>query len=790
MKKTLILLAAITFGLLASAQTQKGYVKTKGRMVNGKHVSGKGLPGATVSIKGGNSVIVKNNDGSFSFPVPAQSFQVQSVQKNGYQLVNTDAFTDPLQYSPNPIYLLMETPEQQSQDLLEAERKIRRTLQQQLQQREDELESLKETHKITVEEYQQAMKKLYDDQKDNDKLIAEMAKQYTLMDYDQMDELNQRISDAILNGRLTEADSLLRSKGDIHQRMAEIRRAQQAEAQREEEIAQELANLEASRIGTQKKLNDVAEDCFQYFNLCKLNHQFDSAAYYITLRADLDSTNYHWVLAAADYLTKQRRYQRAILYYNKAIPSLRNKNHLSGLAVVYECLGGLHYTSNRVEEGILVLLEALEIASQIEEGAEDRIAHILTNLGVIYNETLQYDKCEDVYLKALEIYRKLAKSYPVEYESDLANTLSKLGSFYVKTKRYEEAEQMLYEALKIVNESRETNHEYDVQVAGIFENLGGLFRHTNRLDQSEHFYLQALEKYRILVKENPQAYEFGLHDVLDDLGHLYYRDKRFAESETAFLEALEVARKLVLEEPANDIRLATTLLQYANMLYISNRMEESEKVLTEAVEIYRRLAKTEQAYHEKFAVSLKLMSLLYIDQGKYLDAQHCLEEVVTYYDSIYDSNPERYLKHFQKVLSQVPQAFPTEDHANKYSVYEKWLPLVNELYQKYPELWEDHYVTALGELSYHCIFLKKFTEAEELAREALSKDPMKLFVYTNLAPALLFQGKFGEAKAIYIQYMDAKKEAFLQDLNDFEAAGIIPEKSKTDVEKIRKLLSK
>lgn len=70
MKKTLLIFTALIFSIILSAQTQtqQGYVKTKGRMVDGKYVPGQGLKGATVSIKGRTTVLVNGNDGSFTFP--------------------------------------------------------------------------------------------------------------------------------------------------------------------------------------------------------------------------------------------------------------------------------------------------------------------------------------------------------------------------------------------------------------------------------------------------------------------------------------------------------------------------------------------------------------------------------------------------------------------------------------------------------------------------------------------------------------------------------------------------
>ena len=155
---------------------QEVIVKTRGRMVRNQHIHGTGLVGTTVNIYEGNSYIVKDTTGSFIFPTPSPSFKITSVQKKGFQLVDADLLNRSYQYSKNPLYIIMETPEQQAKDLLESERQIRRTLQEQLRKREDELEELKDSYKISEEEYEKALRKLYDDENNNEKLISEMVK--------------------------------------------------------------------------------------------------------------------------------------------------------------------------------------------------------------------------------------------------------------------------------------------------------------------------------------------------------------------------------------------------------------------------------------------------------------------------------------------------------------------------------------------------------------------------------------------------------------------------------------
>ncbi len=404
------------------AQTQQGFVKTKGRMVNGKHVKGQGLNGALVTIQGHNAVLTKTG-GAFSFPVTSKTFTVQNVRKQGYQLVDADALTKPYQFSSNTFYLVMETPEQQMQDKLDAERKLRRTLQRQLQQREDEIEAMN----ISLAEKQQLMQQLFEDQKRNDKLIADMAKQYAEMDYDQMDSLNQVISDCILNGELLRADSLLRSKGDMRSRIAIIRKEQNIETQREAELVQQQADLAASKEGTRKKLEDAAADCYKFFDRFKLDNQHDSAAYYVELRAELDTTNADWQFDAGYYCCEQNQFQKAEPYYTRVLRVRRQ--HSRDNPEVYEpflvatlCnLANLYADTQRLAEAEHDAREGLKLDST-QQWIATPLAPALLFRG-------KYDEAEKIYRQYkneekdifLEDLKKFAEAgvIPKEYEADV-----------------------------------------------------------------------------------------------------------------------------------------------------------------------------------------------------------------------------------------------------------------------------------------------------------------------------------------------------------------------------------
>ena len=86
------LFAVIACLSLASfAQTQYGYVKTKGRMVNGKLVPGTMIGNAVIQIKDRNDLISRNN-GVFSFPVTSgKSYLLLGARKPARGRINIPA---------------------------------------------------------------------------------------------------------------------------------------------------------------------------------------------------------------------------------------------------------------------------------------------------------------------------------------------------------------------------------------------------------------------------------------------------------------------------------------------------------------------------------------------------------------------------------------------------------------------------------------------------------------------------------------------------------------------------
>ena len=129
-----------------------------------------------------------------------------------------------------------------------------------------------------------------------------------------------------------------------------------------------------------------------------------------------------------------------------------------------------------------------------------------------------------------------------------------------------------------------------------------------------------------------------------------------------------------------------------------------------------------------------------------------------------------------------------KDYASAYTYNEELLPLMNAMYQKDTEGWKTSYSGQMVSQSFYANLLGKFNEGEQYSLEAIKVDSAKHIAYTNLAAALLFQGKVEEAENLYRQYKTAFKDGFLDDFAEYERLNVIPEERKKDVERIKAML--
>ena len=552
MKKLFLLAALALLGLAAFAQTQQGFVKTKGRMdAQGNLIPGQGLKGATSSVQGHTTVLVNKDDGAFSFPVTTSQFRLDSVKKKGYQLVDMDACHKTYPYSKNPLYIVMETPDQQLQDQLTAERKIRRNLQKQLQEKEDALETMKAQQKLSDEAYRQALQQLYLDQESNEQLIKDRAKRYAELDYDQLDEFYRQVSSCIENGELVKADSLLKTKGDVTRQVKEQLEKGQAIQEQEAQLNQAKAVHAADQ-------EELARRCYSFYETFAAQHLNDSAAYYLELRSRLDTTNAEWLnqtgLFIADYLAD---YPQALTYYQKALrQTLETQGLMSqGAATLLGNIGAVCTQLGDYSNALSYQQKALAITQALCGKDHPDVAQCYNNLGAACSDLGDYEDALEYHNKALAIWKTvLGKRHP-----DLAQSYNNIGTAYFYLGANDKAMESHLKALTIRKNALGEDHP---SVAVDYNNIGTVYSSLGDYDKAMEYLNHALNIWQsTLGEDHPDVAQ-----CYNNIGVAYFLQGDYGTALDYFRKALKILEPIYGDQhpdvkATQDIILKATELQ-------------------------------------------------------------------------------------------------------------------------------------------------------------------------------------------------------------------------------------
>ena len=624
MKRLLIFICILFAASVVFAQTQKGYVTTRGRLTaSGTTIPGTRLTGATITFKG-SSPVISGSNGVFTFAVPSKSFCITNVQKNGYQLYDADLLGRTHKYSANDLLVVMDTPDNVLADKLASEKKIRRTLQKQLMEKEDELEALKEQQKITEEQYRKQLQELYAAQENNEKLISEMAERYSTMDFDQMDEFQRKVAAYIQNGELTRADSLLNTKGSMEERSAELDRENAAIEANAEELKKRQEEQSKSEALYARKLEDFAADCYSRFEICKLRHDNESAAYWLKLRASKDTLNVDWQLEAGGFIdTYLADYGTALRYFHKALDAAlaQEGEKGEGVAANYNNIGSVYTSQGEYSKALEMHQNALKIRLEIFGASHPDVATSYNNIGSVYSSQGEYSKALEMYQKALKIWLEIfGASHP-----DVATSYNNIGRVYSSQGDYAKALEMFRKALKIRLEIFGASHP---DVALIYNNIGLVY-----FSQGE--YSKALEMHQNALKIWLEIFGASHPDIAtsyNNIGGVYSSQGEYSKALEMYQKALKIwleifgASHPTVAQGYNNIGFV-----YSSQGEYSKALEMYQKALKIWLEIYG-------ASHPYVATSYNNIGSVYSSQGEYSRALEMYQKALKIRLEIFGEN--------------------------------------------------------------------------------------------------------------------------------------------------------
>lgn len=584
------------------AQNQHGYVKTRGRLsANGTIVPGTRLSGVTISFRGNNPAVSGAN-GAFTFAVSNNTYCITNVRKNGYQLYDSDLLGRDHWYSSNDLLLVMDTPDNVLADMLDSEKKIRRTLNRQLQDKEDEIETLKEQQKITEEQYRKQLQELYAAQEKNEKLIKEMAERYSTLDFDQMDDLQRRITAHILNGDLFLADSLLKTKGDMEERKARLIQNGAIIAANAEDLRKRQKNQEKSEALYAKELEDFSIDCYSRYEIYKMQHNNDSAAYFLKMRADLDSTNIKWNLNYADFCRIYlEKYEEAEKYIKRTLRQAIRSQSVAGQIECYNSLAIIEISLANYQQALAYIdnIEKVMTENDIYDIETDVV--VATSRGNIYRKEGQYELADKYLRNVATLIENKSDSVSVHL---LAKVMGNYANFCISVERYQDALDVYKKIMPLI-ESK------DSMITPLITTTEANIGYAYHLLGQDEEALIWLEKS---LKQARELYGYIHSEVassLNNLGAIYMRRKETDKALQMVEEVIKIEEELYGNKSE---KLIVSINNLAKLLFDKKRYDAALENYNKALEICRLYYDNNHPY---YGVLFSNIATLYCEKEEY-----------------------------------------------------------------------------------------------------------------------------------------------------------------------------
>ena len=630
MKKfLLIVMACLAISLVAEAQKQQGIART---LEKAKRPS-EGIDGVTVNILEYPNALVTKKGGKFSFSIPGKrqgdSFKVSRVQKNGYTLVDKHLQGRQYSYSASvPLEIVMVSEKQLASDKKQIEDKAFARAKRTYETRIAELERQLAEKAISDSIYYAERSRLSDDYDKYIKLIDEMAERYAMTDYKGLSEINRQILECIENAELERADSLINSKGDFDRREQELREQQ--------ELNQATAEfLAKSQQDAEFKLNDLAEDYYNKYTICKGKFKNDSAAYWLERRANLDTTNVEWLAVAGEFiLVYLADYDLALNYFQNGLMQahIQFGEDSENVALSYNNIGLVYDNKGEYDKALEYYLKDLDISERVLGAGHPDVANSFNNIGLVYKNKGDYDKGLEYLLKALDIGEcVLGTEHPA-----VATSYNNIGSVYMSKGDYDKALDYYLKALNICERVLSTEHP---NVATTYSNIGNVYDHKRDFDKALVYHLKALDiKERVLGTEHPD-----IASSYNNIGAVFEDKGEYDKALEYYLKALDIhERVLGTEHP----HIATSYNNIGGIYYSKGDYDKALEYNKKTLDIQEQAL---GADHPKVASIYTNIGTIYSRKRDYDKALEYYQKALDIYERAFSSEHPKTQKVKEKI---------------------------------------------------------------------------------------------------------------------------------------------
>ncbi|ACK70236.1 Tetratricopeptide TPR_2 repeat protein [Gloeothece citriformis PCC 7424] len=435
-------------------------------------------------------------------------------------------------------------------------------------------------------------------------------------------------------------------------------------------------------------------------------------------------------LGKATRLSQKEQYNLAIVFYKKALHlhnllSLKNAQYttiLNNLGVCYQEI--VNYT-----EALPLYQQALEIRQTVLGNNHPHTATSLENLALLYRLMGRYEEALPLYQQALEIHQTvLDNNHP-----DTAQSLNNLAALYHSMGRYEEALPLQKQALEIRQTVLGNNHP---DTATSLNNLAVLYNSMGRYEEALPVHQQALEISQTVLDNNHP----NRASSLNNLAVLYSLMGRYEEALPLYQQTLEISQTVL----GNNHPDTTQSLNNLALLYrLMGRYEEALLLHQQALEIRQTVLGN---HHPDTATSLNNLALLYKSMGRYEETLPLYQQALEICQTVLGNNHP----HTAGSLSNLAVLY------NSMGRYEEALPLHQQALEiRQTVLDNNHPDTALSLNNLAVLYqsMGRYEEALSLYQQALdirqtvlgNNHPHTATSLNNLAALYGSMGRYEEA---------------------------------------------
>ena len=486
-----------------SAQTQPGVVRTVSRP---NHPSEK-LSGVLLRVRGNHNAVLSTENGEFALLMqglePGQPYAISSVVKSGYQLREPEMIGRQQSFSTVvPLEIVMISTQVLMQEQARIEEKARANVEANYQKRVTELDQALAAAKISNDQYETQLTALEEQYERFEPLLQTMSRYYALTDYDERDSLSARINERIEAGDLDEAERLIKAKGNMADREAQLRKLEEQNKRTEQLLAEAQKRLQEQQAEAKRQLKDLAEDCYHLFTIHLERFENDSAEYYICRRAQLDTANVEYQLVAGNFLMDYRaKYDLADAYFRKALRLAKTQyGEVSGdVATALSGIGLCYLKQKKFDEALDFLKQSAALSEQLRGKQSIAMAESYDNLGALYLKTGDTKEALSNLREAVKLYEKLCPPT----DPYIPRSRNNLGNALFAAKKYDEAKACFEQAL---NEFQARYGEKHYDVANVYNNLAAIAFVQGRLDDSKRLFEKSMNLFtQILGPHHPKT---------------------------------------------------------------------------------------------------------------------------------------------------------------------------------------------------------------------------------------------------------------------------------------------